>query len=168
MENSGSPGRNQYEMKNLLYNKYFQFALRFIIGATFIYASVAKLFHPAEFAKAILRYDMLPVFLVNIQAVIMPWLEFFIGLLLILGIFKKGTSLLASISLIVFLIALTSASVRGLDISCGCFSLEETSSKGDILFRIIQDIFMLLGTVIIYLFSGKPKTDGTNPPAEQV
>ncbi len=168
MENSGSSCRKQYEMKTLLYNKYFQFALRFIIGATFIYASVAKLFHPAEFAKAILRYDMLPVSLVNLQAVFMPWIEFFVGLLLILGIFKKGTSLLASLSLVIFLIALISASVRGLDISCGCFSLEETSSKGDILFRIIQDFFMLLGTVIIYLFSEKPKTDGTNPAAEQV
>jgi hypothetical protein len=67
--------------------------------------------------------------------------------------FKKASSLIASVSLVVFLIALTSAVARGLDINCGCFSLEETSSKGDIVYRIIQDIFMLIGSVIIYKFS---------------
>jgi len=155
-------------MKDFLYNKNVQLILRIIIGATFIYASAGKLFHPAEFAKAILRYEILPVGLVNLQAIVMPWIEFMIGLLLITGIFKKGTSMLATISLIVFLFALISAYARGLDISCGCFSLEETSSKGDILFRIIQDFFMLFGTVIIYLFSERPKTLDTIPAAEQV
>jgi putative oxidoreductase len=155
-------------MKDIFYNKYFQIIIRIIIGATFIYASVGKLFHPADFAKAILRYELLPLGLVNIQAIIMPWIEFTVGILLIAGIFKKGTSMLASISLVVFLFALISAYVRGLDISCGCFSLEETSSKGDILFRIIQDFFMLAGTVIIYFFSEKPRINETITGAEQV
>jgi putative oxidoreductase len=155
-------------MKDFLYNKYFQIIIRLIIGAVFIYASIGKLFHPAEFAKAILRYELLPLGLVNIQAIIMPWVEFTIGILLIIGIFKKGTSMLASISLVLFLFALISAYARGLDISCGCFSLEETSSKGDILSRIIQDFFMLIGTVIIYLFSNKQKINETITDTEQV
>ncbi|MDD5362662.1 MAG: DoxX family membrane protein [Ignavibacteria bacterium] len=155
-------------MKDFLYNKYFQIIIRLIIGAVFIYASVGKLFHPAEFAKAILRYELLPLGLVNIQAIIMPWVEFTLGILLITGIFKKGTLILASISLVMFLFALISAYARGLDISCGCFSLEETSSKGDILSRIIQDFFMLIGTVIIFLFSKKPKINETITDTEQV
>ncbi len=155
-------------MKQLMYNRYFQLVLRVVLGATFIYASFAKLFHPADFAKAILRYDMLPVYLVNLQAIIMPWVEFFTGILLIFGIFKKSTSLIASVSLVIFLVALISAYARGLDISCGCFSLEETSSKGDILFRIIQDFLMLAGTLILYVFSEKPKDEGTVTAAEQV
>ncbi|MCE1165037.1 MAG: DoxX family membrane protein [Bacteroidetes bacterium] len=153
-------------MKELLENKYFHLALRIILGILFIYASFAKLFHPGDFAKAILRYEMLPVSLVNLQAIIMPWIEFFVGILLIFGIFRKSTSLLATASIVIFLIALISAYARGLDISCGCFSLEESSSKGDILFRIIQDFFMLAGTVILYLFSEKPKDKQTSP--EQV
>jgi putative oxidoreductase len=155
-------------MKDFLHNKYFQIIIRVIIGAVFIYASVGKLFHPAEFAKAILRYELLPLGLVNIQAIVMPWIEFTIGILLIIGIFKKGTSMLATISLVLFLFALISAYARGLDISCGCFSLEETSSKSDILSRIIQDFFMLIGTVIIYCFSNKQKINETITDTEQV
>jgi len=145
-------------MKDFFSNKYFLTALRIVLGIVFIYASAGKLFNTEEFAKAILRYEFLPIYFVNLMAIIMPWVEFFTGILLITGIFKKASSLLASISLVVFLIALTSAFARGLDISCGCFSLEETSSKGDIIYRIIEDIFMLAGAVIVYKFSDKKKS----------
>jgi uncharacterized membrane protein YphA (DoxX/SURF4 family) len=144
-------------MRKFLSNKYLQIVIRIVIGAVFIYASVNKLFNPADFAKAILRYDMAPLFVVNIMAIILPWVEFSVGILLIFGIMKKPVSILAAISLIFFLIALISAYARGLDINCGCFSLEETSSKGDILQRIIEDFFMLAGIYIIYKFTGTKK-----------
>ncbi len=148
-------------MIKFLENKYLQILLRLILGVIFIYASLGKLFRPEDFAKAILRYEFLPLYFVNIVAIIMPWVEFFTGILLILGIYKKASSVLASISLVVFLIALTSAFARGLDISCGCFSLEETSTKGDIIYRIAEDILMLIGAVIVYKFSDKKKTQET-------
>ena len=59
------------------------------------------------------------------------------------------------LSLLVFLIALSSALARGLNIDCGCFSLETTSSKSDISIRIIEDILMFAGTLVIFLFSEK-------------
>lgn len=145
----------------LLENKYLQIGIRIILGAVFVYASVGKLFRPEDFAKAILRYEFLPIYFVNITAIVMPWIEFFTGILLILGIFKKASSMLASISLVMFLIALTSAFARGLDINCGCFSLEETSSKGDIIYRIAEDILMLIGAVIVYKFSDMKKKQET-------
>ncbi|MCU0372768.1 MAG: DoxX family membrane protein [Ignavibacteria bacterium] len=144
-------------MKEFLSNKYLLTVIRIVIGAVFIYASFNKLFNPADFAKAILRYDMAPLFIINIMAIILPWVEFSVGVMLIFGIMKKPVSILAAFSLIFFLFALISAYARGLDISCGCFSLEETSSKGDILQRIIEDFFMLAGTYIIYKFSGPKK-----------
>lgn len=146
-------------MNNFLSNKYLQITLRVILGAIFIFASYGKLFNPADFAKAILRYEFLPIYFVNILAIVMPWLEFIVGLLLIAGIFRKASSILAGISLVMFLIALISAYARGLDISCGCFSLEETSSKGDIIYRIIQDFIMLIAVIIIYKFSELKKTE---------
>lgn len=145
----------------ILENKYLQIALRVILGIIFIYASAGKLFRAEDFAKAILRYEFLPIYFVNIMAIVMPWVEFITGILLILGIYKKASSMLASISLVVFLIALTSAFARGLDISCGCFSLEETSTKDDIVYRIIQDIFMLIGAIVVYKFSDAKKTQET-------
>lgn len=150
-------------MKDLLSNKYLQITLRVVLGAIFIFASYGKLFSPADFAKAILRYEFLPIYFVNLLAIIMPWLEFIVGLMLIFGIFKKASSMLAGISLVVFLIALISAYARGLDISCGCFSLEETSSKGDIIYRIIQDFIMLIAAIVIYKFSDVKKTEEPVP-----
>lgn len=146
-------------MKEFLSNKYVVITLRVLLGLIFLYSSVGKLFNPADFAKAILRYDFLPLYFVNLLAIVLPWLEFVVGLLLIAGIFKKASSILAGASLIMFLIALISAVARGLDISCGCFSLEESSSKGDIIFRIVQDFFMLAALIIVYKFGDAKKEE---------
>lgn len=149
-------------MKDFLSNKYLLIILRIIIGAIFIYASVNKLFNGEEFAKAIKNYDMMPLVTINFLAIILPYIEFITGILLVTGIYKKGSSAIAVLSLVVFLIALTSAYARGLDINCGCFSLENTSSKSDILVRIFEDILMLLVAVIVFIFSDKKKTEEEN------
>ncbi len=146
-------------MKEFISNKYVVITLRVLLGLIFIYSSVGKLFNSAEFAKAILRYDFLPIYFVNLLAIVLPWLEFVVGLLLIAGIYKKASSFLAGASLVMFLIALISAVARGLDISCGCFSLEESSSKGDIMYRIIQDFFMLAAVIIVYKFGDAKKEE---------
>ena len=145
-------------MKDFLSNRFLQLILRFIIGAIFIYASVNKLFHAEEFAKAIKNYELLPFTTINFLAIVMPYIEFFTGLLLIIGIFKKGSSGIVVISLTVFLFALISAYARGLDINCGCFSLDSTGSKSEILVRIFQDLILLVMSVIVYVFCEKKKT----------
>lgn len=145
----------------ILSNKYFQLALRLIIGGLFLYASAGKLFNQEAFAKAIYNYKFLPDALVNVLAIVMPYMELITALFLILGIFKKGSSFLVIVMLAVFIIALTRAYVLGLDISCGCFSLETVSKKSDILMRIIQDIFMLIGALLIYIFSDRKKSINT-------
>ena len=113
------------------------------------------MFNAEAFAKAIKNYDMLPLATLNILAIILPYVEFFTGVFLVLGIYKKGSSAIAILSLVMFLIALTSAYARGLDINCGCFSLETTATKSDILTRIFEDILMLIGIVIVYIFCEK-------------
>lgn len=139
-------------MKDFLSNKYLQIALRLIIGGIFVYASIDKISNPGEFAKAVKNYDMLPLNLVNIMAILIPMVELVAGLMLIFGIYVKGSAASISILLVVFLIALTQALVRGLDINCGCFSLDTTSSKSDIVIRIVEDIFLLMGSLVITFF----------------
>ncbi len=138
-----------------LSNRYFQLLLRLVIGGLFVYASFSKIFNQQEFAKAIYNYKLLPGELVNILAIVLPYVEFFAGIFLIFGIFKKGSSFLIGAMLIVFIIALTRAYILGLDISCGCFSLETVSEKSDISQRIIEDILMLIGCILIYFKSDK-------------
>nr|MBC8485115.1 DoxX family membrane protein [Bacteroidota bacterium] len=79
-------------MKEFLSNTYLQIAFRLIVGGVFIYSSIGKLFSPDEFAKIIHNYDMLPLFLVNILAIALPYVQFIAGVLLIVGVYKKGNS----------------------------------------------------------------------------
>lgn len=138
---------------NFLSNKYFLLILRLIVGGTFLYACLDKLFNQELFAKAIFNYKFLPDVFINIFAIVIPYIELTASVFLILGIFKRGSSFVIIVLLIVFIISLTQAYARGLDISCGCFSLETVSEKSDILLRIIEDIFLLIGSFIIFIKS---------------
>ncbi|MBS1493630.1 MAG: DoxX family membrane protein [Bacteroidetes bacterium] len=142
-------------MRDFLSSRYVQFALQFIIGAVFLYASYNKLFDQVGFAKSVYAYKFLPDFLVNITAIIVPSLEFIAGLFLMFGLFRKGSSLIIIILLSVFLIALVQAYLRGLDIDCGCFGSnpEDKVTSADLLIRIFEDILLLLGAIIIFKFS---------------
>ncbi|MCK4385442.1 MAG: DoxX family membrane protein [candidate division Zixibacteria bacterium] len=60
---------------------------RLILGGIFIYASPDKITHPEQFAKIVYNYNILPHSLINIFAIIMPWMELICGFFLITRIF---------------------------------------------------------------------------------
>lgn len=95
---------------------------RWILGGVFIYASLDKILHPDAFAQAIYNYQILPDALINISALILPWLELILGILLIAGRLMPGTVVITNLLLILFIGALSFNVYRGLDVSCGCFS----------------------------------------------
>lgn len=110
------------------------------------------------FAKAVKNYDMLPLSLVNFFAIVIPMMELVAGLMLIFGIYKKGSAMTITVLLLLFLVALIQAAIRGLDINCGCFSVTDTSTKSDLIIRIVEDVFLLAGVLII-LFFHKPHSE---------
>jgi len=118
----------------------------------FIYASVDKILHPASFTEAVYNYKILPDALINLTAIILPWLELLQGIFLILGIRLPGAALLCNLLLVTFFVALVFNLARGLDIHCGCFttSQEATLNLCMCLYMIRDGIFLLLG---FYLFS---------------
>ncbi|MBK8981502.1 MAG: DoxX family membrane protein [Ignavibacteria bacterium] len=145
-------------MNKILTNKYFLFLLRLILGVVFIYASLDKLYNQEEFSRAIYNYKFFPEIFINIFAIVVPYLEIICGILIITGIYLRGSSLIITLMLFFFIIALTQAYIRGLDISCGCFSLETVSNKSDILQRIIEDILLIIASIIVFIQSIKSKT----------
>lgn len=145
-------------MKDFLSNKFLLLTIRIIIGGIFIYASIDKISNPADFAKAVKNYDMLPLSLVNFFAIVIPMMELVAGLMLIFGIYKKGSAMTITVLLLLFLVALIQAAIRGLDINCGCFSVTDTSTKSDLIIRIVEDVFLLAGVLII-LFFHKPHSE---------
>ena len=82
--------------KIITQNSFVEMALRFILGAIFVYASFHKILEPAMFAKIIYGYGLFPEFSINLIAIILPFLELYAGLALLLGIYPKTASLLIS------------------------------------------------------------------------
>lgn len=109
---------------------------RLVVGGVFIYASLDKLQHPAAFAQVIHNYRMVPYSLLHSSAVLLPVVEFVVGLALVLGVQRRGAALLSGLLLVVFMVGITTALIRGLDISCGCFNTDGGHGVGlSLLFR---------------------------------
>ena len=126
-------------------------AARLILGGVFIFASADKIIHPAAFAEAVYNYQILPDTLINLTAMILPWLELILGIFLILGLWFPGAVLLSNLLLVTFFGSLVFNLSRGLDIHCGCFSTSQESTSLCMCLYVIRDgIFLLLG---LYLFS---------------
>ena len=67
-------------------NPYLILIMRLLIGIIFIYASYEKIINPAKFARDIANYHVVPYGLENTVAIVLPWLELFIGIGIIIGV----------------------------------------------------------------------------------
>ena len=86
-------------------NRWLELVCRLLVGGVFVYASLDKILHPVVFAKVVYNYQMFPVPLSNLLAMILPWLELFAGLALIVGVLVTESALLTSGLLAVFIFA---------------------------------------------------------------
>jgi putative oxidoreductase len=82
---------------------WFLMTARIILGAVFIYMGGSKALDPVGFLKLTRQYDLVHVpILLNLIAVIIPWLEVFCGLLLLSGLAIRGSAMLLSTMLVAF------------------------------------------------------------------
>jgi putative oxidoreductase len=122
--------------------------LDFVVAAIFIFAGLTKildldhliadfqhlrvtnafadlrqlsLVNPAEFARDIDNYKILPWPVSVALAFYLPWLEIFCALGLVFRFLYRGALSILTMSILVFTLATIAAKVRGLDITCGCF-----------------------------------------------
>jgi uncharacterized membrane protein YphA (DoxX/SURF4 family) len=137
-------------------------AARIVLGAIFIVACADKLAHPGLFADAINNYRILPLVLVNPAAVVLPWLELLVGLGLLFGRADRGAALLALALMSGFTAALGFNLARGLDISCGCFTVAARTDPATLLTLARDVLFIVLSlTVFGGLKRQRPPTWGT-------
>jgi uncharacterized membrane protein YphA (DoxX/SURF4 family) len=101
-----------------------------LLGAVFIYASLDKIAHPAEFARIVYHYRLvgpsatLPPLVPNLIAVTLPWIELVTGALLLLGPWRREAASIAALLLGVFICSVGVALLRGIDLeNCGCFTV---------------------------------------------
>ncbi|UCE84150.1 MAG: DoxX family membrane protein [Deltaproteobacteria bacterium] len=124
---------------------------RVILACVFIVASLDKIKHPDSFAEAVFNYQLLPDVAVNLVAIWLPWLELVGGVLLLLGIWVRGSIVVLSGLMVVFLGALGVNLARGLDIHCGCF-ISDSADPITVLTLFRDGFFLLLGLYLFWLY----------------
>jgi len=119
------------------------------LGIVFIWASVDKIINPEQFAEMIYHYKILPELLIHAVAIFLSWLELITGTLLIFGLWERAGLIIFNLLIFVFMIALTSALLRGLDIHCGCFTVDPNAEK-ELVMSLVRDIALLfIGTACL-------------------
>ena len=92
---------------------------------------------------------IVPAALINLMAIVMPWVELLCGLALILGIWAEAARTLIGAMLLVFITAISINLARGNAIDCGCFDpsprpKSRAERLDDMRFVIYRDLGMLL------------------------
>ena len=142
-------------MINILSHKYLLLTIRIIVGFVFIFAAISKAAEPELFARSIANYKLLPIFLINIIAIILPWIELCAGVLLFFGVSVKENSAILSGLLLIFIIAIAISLIRGLDIECGCFGTVDGAKIG--VQKLLENFgLLLLGLMLIKFGSKSP------------
>lgn len=94
---------------------------RLILGGVLLVAGYLKVVAPDKSQMAVRAYEMLPISVANALGLVLPFAEVAIGALLILGSLTRVMAALGGFTMVIFIIAISQAWARGLNIDCGCF-----------------------------------------------
>lgn len=131
-----------------------------VMAGVLLRAGVPKAFQPEEFALAVYRYQFLPDALINAVALFVPWLEILCAVaLLFVPALRKGAGWLVAGMLVAFTVLLVSAIFRGIDASCGCFSLNPDAQHLGWRNVIRNGVFLLLTGVVLWGHYQSPSSD---------
>lgn len=136
-------------MKKIIDNPFIVLAARLIIAGFFIFFGISKITEPASFANEIGNYNLMPEFIIQLMALVLPWLEIVVGFLILFGIKLKENGIIATILLLSFTLAVAIAFASGLDISCGCSSSGGGQKVGWL--KILENSGLILLTLLLSL-----------------
>lgn len=123
---------------------------RLLLAAVFIYAGVTKGTDPVGFAGQVANYQILPYAWNYLVAAILPYLELLCGILLLLDKRVRPALLVLFVLNLVFMLAISSLIIRGIDIDCGCFR-PDAATKTSPWQALWRDIGLLLLMVSTWL-----------------
>ena len=147
--------------KKILYRSFLQRLPRFVVGFVFIFAAVGKIIDPISFATDIAGYQLFLASLIPLIAAVIPWIELFCGIALVLNLKIHGAVLITGIMLISFCALILYAIIAGLDINCGCFTILSSEQSQNLWLVLFRNIALLLLTFLTYkqLSQSETKTD---------
>ena len=124
--------------------------LRLGLGVMFLYSAWGKLQDPGAFQTIVDNYRMLPAGTTAIFAVTMSMAELLVGAMFLFSKWTREAAFATAVMLAMFMLALAQAQVRGLDISCGCFSESEQGTHA-LLSALIRDVLLAIPTIWLLL-----------------
>ena len=125
--------------------------MRWLLGGIFLISCYHKIVEPAHFAKIIYGYYLFPEGTINLIAIILPFLELFAGIALVLGIYPRSAALIVNAMLLAFIIAISINLIRGHEFDCGCFSFGTTGHIFSTAQLLVRDIIcFLIGLQILF------------------
>jgi putative oxidoreductase len=140
-------------------DKYFYIVVRIVLGLVFVYAGVLKILDPVAFAGSVAAYKILPYGLNYLVAAVLPWVETICGLLLVAGYRVKAAACIILVMNLVFMVALASTILRGLDIDCGCF--KQGGEKTPAWLAILRDVLFLGAAILLVGKKEGKRSSGT-------
>jgi uncharacterized membrane protein YphA (DoxX/SURF4 family) len=124
---------------------------RLVTGGVWIWAGAAKLSDPYGAVLAVRAYQLLPSGLATTVGHLLPTLEIVVGAALVLGLLTRGAAVISGLLFVAFIIGISSAWARGLQIDCGCFGGggfdPDAASKYP--WEIARDAALLLASVFL-------------------
>ncbi len=122
------------------------------MGILFIIAAVSKLFAVNHFIEVIIKFDILPITIIPFFALFIIFIEYVLGILLVLGIFIRyavpGLLLLMSVFIFATLINI----FRGNFVECGCFGNILNEKIG--WYTLFRD-FLIVGLILLIKFKSQ-------------
>lgn len=128
-------------------------AARLLLGAVWIWSSIAKLHNPLQFVQAVRAYEMTPEWLSKAIGYGLPVLELCLGIVLVLGIMVRIAAAVSGLLFAVFLIGIVTAAARGLKIDCGCFGGGGSTLSTSYTLDVLRDVALLAVAVYLVIFS---------------
>jgi uncharacterized membrane protein YphA (DoxX/SURF4 family) len=147
-------------VRDVLAGEWLSTRVPIALGLLFVVAALPKVADPPSFAHMIYNYRLAPGPLVNLAALVLPWLELTCGMALILGIWSRSAAGIVGFLLLVFVTAISLNLLRGHAIDCGCFDVTDAGKSveerlADMRMDVVRDAGMLLMAAQILWAGGR-------------
>ena len=137
-------------LQRLLRSEWLAIRTQLALGIIFLVAAWPKLKDPPGFAKNIWQYAMVPDWVINLKALVLPGIEIAVALALLTGVYRKAGAWIALLMLCMFTAAIA-WNIWGHPnpLNCSCFDLHPKPKTCDELlaemkWEVVRDLGMIL------------------------
>lgn len=133
------------------------FIFRLLLGGLFILSGSEKLLnHYQNFLYVVQGYSFLPPALEKFTAAIVPWMELFLGMFVVLGLWLRYSLSALLLLILGFIVVVAQAILRNLPLDeCGCFGSLITFRPEQV---ILLDSGLLFLTAMLLIFLRKTRS----------